>query len=371
MNIAWLIVALLIVIVAQGIIYSKWGLRRITYQRDFTQKTVFEGEAIEMVDEIANYKLLPIPWLRLETKMSPHLVPQKEEEREEGEVFHRTLFSFFPYQKITRRHQLVGGKRGYYPLTTVAVTVGDVLGYSEEFDSFNAETAVTVYPKITNLDEIPLPSHSWLGDITVRRWIMEDPFLHAGVREYEQGDPLHTVNWKATARTQSLQVNKKDFTADHHLMIYVNFDVDEDIRMPMTELETMEKALTYAATLATYTIDQGIATGFGCNGYYVEPFVNSTDRIKPSVRVEPSASDGQKEFILDAIAKVKMDRSRNFRAFLEEDIEMGREDTDILIFTYQMTEKVAQQITRLQEQGNDVETVILASEEKRGEQHAS
>ena len=370
MNIAWVIVALLLVLVTQGILYSKLGLRRITYQRDFTKKTVFEGEAIEMVDEIANYKLLPIPWLRLETKMSPYLVPEKEGE-EEGEVFHRTLFSLLPYQKVTRRHQLIAGKRGYYPLTTVAVTVGDVLGYTEEFDSFNAETAVTVYPKLVSLDDIPLPSHSWLGDITVRRWIMEDPFLHAGVREYEQGDPLHMVNWKATARTQSLQVNKKDFTADHHLMIYVNFDVDEDIRMPMSELETIEKALSYAASLATYTIDQGVATGFGCNGYYVEPFVNSTERIKPSVRVEPSASEGQKELILDAIAKVKMDRSRNFRAFLEEDIEAERKDTDILIFTYSMTEKVAKQIERLQALGNEVETVILASAEKRGEQHAS
>src|SRR5699024_6360963 len=118
----------------------------------------------------------------------------------------------------------------YYTLQTVSVTTGDGIGFSEVFDSFEAHTSVTVYPSIIAIDDIPLPSHSWLGDITVKRWIVEDPFLQAGVREYQYGDPLNSINWKATARTQNLQINKKDFTADHHLLIYVNFDIHEDIR---------------------------------------------------------------------------------------------------------------------------------------------
>ncbi len=112
-------------------IYSKWGLKGITYHRAFKQKTVFEGgEQIEMVDEIANNKLLPVPWIRLESKMSGNLKLQSEiGKSKEEEMFHRTLFSLFPYQKITRRHYLIGAKRGYYPLETVSVTTGDAIGF--------------------------------------------------------------------------------------------------------------------------------------------------------------------------------------------------------------------------------------------------
>ncbi|KAB8132333.1 DUF58 domain-containing protein [Gracilibacillus oryzae] len=373
MNIAWIIFVLLIIILLQGMIYNKWGLKGITYKREFKQKTVFEGETIEMVDQIVNRKLLPIPWIRLESKISQHLVTEALENKAGGEeVFHRSLFSLLPYQKITRTHHLTAMKRGYYPLDTVSVTTGDAIGFGESFDSIEASTAVTVYPKIVAIDEIPLPSHSWLGDISVKRWIIEDPFLHAGVRVYRAGDPLNTINWKATARSQKMQVNKKDYTADHHLMIYVNFDTNEDIRLPIENPERLEEALSYAASLAAYTIEQGIATGFGCNGYFVEPFTNTLERIKPSIRVGPSSSGSQLDYILDTIAKVKMDRSRNFRAFLEEDIEQELSDTDIILFTRQVSEKVEQKIAQLEQLGNAVEVVLLDQfTEKAGEEYAS
>lgn len=361
MNIAWIIVVLLAVIFLQGMLYSKFGLRGIGYQRQFKQEAVFAGETIEMVDQITNQKLLPLPWLRLEVKMSPYLMKEGEKTAD-GEVFHRTLFSLMPYQKITRRHRLIGKKRGYYPLHTVSVTTGDGIGFGEVFDSFEAATAVTVYPELVPLEEIPLPSHSWLGDITVRRWIIEDPFLYAGVREYQHGDTLQAINWKATARTQTLQVNKKDYTANHHLLIYVNFDIDEDIRLPIRQPELIEQALSYAASLAQYTLENGIATGFGCNGYFVEPFTNTVERIKPSVRVEPANSGQQGYYILDAIAKLKMDRSRNFRAFLQEDVDAGLTKHDVLIFTAYLTERVSQQITALERLGNAVKVVELGEE---------
>ncbi|ENH98414.1 hypothetical protein J416_00464 [Gracilibacillus halophilus YIM-C55.5] len=360
MNIAWVIVVLLVVIFLQGMVYSKWGLRGIRYQRHFKQTTAFEGETIEMVDEIENRKWLPVPWIRLESKMSPYLTISSDQTNEnKPDVFHRTLFSLMPFQRIRRTHQLVAKRRGYYPLDTVSVTTGDVVGFGETFDSVSASTAVTVYPKVISMDDIPLPSHSWFGDITVRRWIIEDPFLQKGVREYQYGDPLQAVNWKATARTNQLQINQKDFTADHHVMIYVNFDLNEDIRLPIHDEQVIEKALSYAASLANTTIEEGMATGFGCNGYFVEPFTNKTAPIKPSVRVEPSQSGQQIEYIFDAIAKLTMDRSRNFRAFLQEEIDLERTNTDIVIFTAIMTEKIEHQIQQLKAMGNAVEVVML------------
>jgi hypothetical protein len=147
----------------------------------------------------------------------------------------------------------------------------------------------------------------------------------------------------------------------------VNFDVNDDIRLPMEKLDLFEKALSYAATLASYTINHGVATGFGCNGYFVEPFVNSIALVKPSVRIEPSSDGQQAEFILDTIAKVKMDRSRNFQAFLQEDVESGLTNTDIIIFANTITVKVEQQIEKLEQLGNAVQVVTLGDEARKAE----
>jgi uncharacterized protein (DUF58 family) len=170
MNIAWVIVVFLFIFLAQGLINKKWGLKGIAYHRYFKQSSVFEGEKVVMVYEIMNRKILPVAWLRLETMIHSNLLNEDMVKiEEEGPVYHSTLFSLRPYQKITRRHHFIGRKRGYYPLQNVSVTVGDPMGFHEVFDSITAQTAVTVYPKLMPMEEIPLPSHSWLGEITVKR----------------------------------------------------------------------------------------------------------------------------------------------------------------------------------------------------------
>src|SRR5690625_1563758 len=147
MNIAWIIIILFLVFFVQGIVNKKWGLKGVKYHRYFERATVYEGEKIIMVDEIKNLKLLPIAWLRLETKMDANLLSKDSNAIErEGAVYHRTLFSLLPYQKITRRHQLIGRKRGYYPLQNVSVASGDAMGYGEVFETITAQASITIYP---------------------------------------------------------------------------------------------------------------------------------------------------------------------------------------------------------------------------------
>src|SRR5690625_5846541 len=64
-----------------------------------------------------------------------------------------------------------------------------------------------------------------------------------------------------------LQVTKKDFSADHYLMIYVNFNQTGDVWLPVVDEDLLEKALSYAASIADFSISKGVSTGFGCNTY--------------------------------------------------------------------------------------------------------
>lgn len=315
MALQWFIIIVVMLIGVQMFLYSRFGLKKTEYTRYFSEPAVFEGEQVEMMEEIANRKVLPIPWLRLESRIHPSLKFQQQDNLDiAGEQFHRSLFSLLPYQKITRRHQVTCRKRGYYWMRTAAMTSGDFLGLAETNQTVEVSAELLVYPKLVSMDDMPLPSNSWQGDYSVRRWIVDDPFVLAGVREYASGDSLNMLNWKATARTGELQVNKNDYTTDYHLMIYINFDLMEDNWMPITNEPLLETAISYAASIAEYAISQGITTGFGCNAYLTDPNERVRE-IKEPVRIAPETGPGHLRYLWETMAKIKMDRSMNFIAF--------------------------------------------------------
>lgn len=364
MNIAWLIIITFLVVALQSYLYSKWGLEKVFYNRSFSEKAVVEGETIEMVDEIVNKKLLPLPWLRLESKISKHLefrTEAKSDHNIDHGGFHRSLFSLMPYQRVRRRQILTCRKRGHYRFETVELSTGDVFGFGETFKSVPSVAEITVYPKLIPVEDIPLPSHSWLGDLVVRRWIIEDPFMMAGTRDYVSGDPLHNVHWKATARMNRLQVIKKDYTADHHLMIYVNFNQTGDIWYPVADEELVEKSLSYAASIAHYSITNGISTGFGCNSYIGE-------NKKETINIEPRNSKQHLTYLFETMAKVAVDSNKSIEFFLQEDIERQVSGIDFLIITAIVTDTMKQRIKTLESFGNAVELLVLESEEVKKRQ---
>lgn len=360
MAVHWLIVVTILMVFFQAYLFKKRGLIGISYRRFFTEKAVFEGSETEMVEEIANKKILPIPWLRLESKMSTHLSFHKQASLEVvGEQFHRSFFSLMSFQKIRRRHRLTCKKRGYYQMRTATLSVGDPFGMDQTRKTFELSSDLLVYPKLVPIDEIPLPSNSWQGDIIVRRWIMDDPFVFAGVRDYTYGDTMKSVNWGATARTGRLQVSKNDFTADHKLMIYLNFDESEDVRKAIKDEALMERGISYAASIAEHTISKGIPTGFGCNAYINDP----SERIKlrkDSIRIEGKNGKGQLMYLLETMAMLRVDRSKNFNHFLQEDVDRKRRDTDILLITSFVSETMEKHIRTLRALGNSIEIVELS-----------
>ncbi|MFY9177635.1 MAG: DUF58 domain-containing protein [Caldicoprobacterales bacterium] len=368
MKIHWMIFVALITIIVQAWVARKWMLKGITYNRFFSVSRAFEGEEIEMVERISNRKLLPVPWLRIESKISQNLEFKKQFNLDiKHEQFHKSLFSLMPYTAINRRHQVKCKKRGCYRLNSAALTCGDLFGFQDATKVYELDAQILVYPKLVNLDEIPFLSRSWMGDVVVKRWIIDDPFMYAGVREYTAGDPLNSINWKATARTGNLQVHKRDYTADPRIMIYLNMDVREDMWGPITDPELIEKGISYAASIVNHAIAQGIDTGFGTNGYVI-------DQPEESVRILPRGGEEQLILLLDTMAKLVIDRSVTFYTFIEEDIKYSASAAvsgavDYLFITTHVSERMQNQIKQLEDMGNSVEILWLEDTHKAGVSH--
>ena len=93
----WLIVIVGILAIAQSKFYGKVAFRHLHYERKLTKHAVFEGESLELQEVIANRKLTPLPWLRVESKLSPWLRFRSQENLEiMDDRFHRSVFYLRP-----------------------------------------------------------------------------------------------------------------------------------------------------------------------------------------------------------------------------------------------------------------------------------
>ncbi|MGO4697040.1 DUF58 domain-containing protein [Paenibacillus sp. 2TAB26] len=356
----WFILAAIVILSLQGKIFQKLVLRRIQYERRFTSKTCYSGEQVEMIEEMANAKWLPVPWLRVESQLSTHLHFQQLDNFSvsSGQLYqnHKSFFSLSPYTKITRTHRITCAKRGWYKLQTVTLTGGDPLGLTHSSAQIALQGELLVYPKPAEVPIHELPYHSWQGDQSIRRWIINDPFIIAGVRDYQAGDTYKQINWKATAKTGSLQVHQYDFTADRRLMIYLNVDDVEGMWRSVTDLSLIELGIEWAAGAAEAVIQQGMEVGFASN----MPLTGMME----SVHIEPRGGHEHLIVILEEMAKLDIERTELFHHLLEREARSGFSERDVLMITAYWNEELEKQAEQLRYNGNAVAVWMLTDKAK-------
>ncbi len=363
MNITWLIFIVVVLIIAQGLFFRKTGLWKLGYQRYFQVTTCYEGDQVEMVERISNRKAIPVPWVRLESSLSANLKFARQQGHmiREGELFqnHRSFFSLMPYTQVIRRHKLTCARRGVYHLDSATLTVGDLFGIFTNYRRLSLKEQLIVYPKPLLPGPDELPSHSWQGDVTVRRWIVSDPFMIAGVREYSYGDPQRDINWKATARSGKLQVNQHDFTADRRLMVLLNVQDHEKMWNQVSDVEMIERGISYAAGMIREAIHAGMEAGFASNGY-------AANGEKEPIRIAAAGGKGHYEYILARMARMEIARSIPFDVLLEQEIRAASSNLDIVLITAYMNDKFYQLKEQLERAGNSVTVLNLVPSVRKG-----
>jgi len=358
MAIHWLLLVAGLVIALQVALFRRGVLKRLSYERYFDREACFAGDEVQMVERIGNRKLLPVPWLRLEAVLPASLrfYGQHEVGIDSGNMYqnHKSLFSLMPYTEVTRRHQVQCMKRGHYNMNSVAMTSGDLLGLVSESAQLHPDCRITVYPKPIPIEEVPLPSSSWLGETLVKRWIVEDPFMVVGVREYRIGDPLGSVHWKSTAKSGKLHVHQRGFSADRKLMIYLNIDDSATMWNVVTIPALIERGIVYVASVAEQAIRQGIPTGLRCNGRLID------GPLHQPVMTEAHTGSSHMTLIFEALAKLELRRSVPCAELLEYAADRGEANTDCLLITAYVDDRLQLAIDRLRRLGNAVDVMLLS-----------
>ena len=341
---------------AQSVLLRLLGGRALTYSRAFSRVSAFAGEDVELIEVIQNRKPLPVPWLRIESRMSPALSFGAQDDLEvQGDQYHRSLFFLGAYSKVTRRHRVRLLRRGYYPVGSVAMTGGDLFGLSQWTRQLETGAAITVYPRLLDERDLDPPSSRWQGDLLTRRWIVSDPFLVSGVRPYRASDNQRDVHWAASARTGSLQVKTHEFTADPRLLVILNVQSKESQWADLMDYEQarIEAGISLAATLIVKSLAAGVEAGFAANA----PVYGSTEPLIIPAR----RSSSQTEEVLDALARLVIKRARSFPTFLDDLGKMT--GMDILILSCYDSDMIRERAAAFRAMGNSVTLRILDASE--------
>jgi len=344
---------------AIGLLYGIWclsirlGLKNLSCTRAFSCPAAFEGEEAEVVEVVRNDRPIVIPWLMVESRISPYLrLGRQDNLHVSGEMHYCSQFTLMPYQQIRRRHRVRFLHRGSYNLGNAFFTVGDLLGIQKFHRTQMLEAPVLVFPRILDENRIPLPLSQLLGELVQQRQLLQDPFFVRGIRLYQPGDPIRDIHWPATARTGDVQVRVHDYSAQTKLMVVLNMQLENiqwNDQLPEKDQYILEYGISLAATLCTQMLQNGFSVGFATN--------MPTDTEDTSTVLLPDTGAAREEELLSTMARLQVKRSEHFPPFLES--LSSHSGMDILILSYYDSDSIQEGVRTLREAGNQVSVYLF------------
>jgi hypothetical protein len=237
--------------------YTPWSLRRLKITRRLNDHA-FLGERVAVELSLENKTRFPLPWIQV-TDSIPVMLQVGGVPRYAFGLAGRSTASF--------HYQVQATRRGYYRLGPLRLTSGDFFGFNESRAEFPV-AYLTVYPRITPITRLSLPSRLPYGIIRSRQRLFEDPARPVGVREYTTGDSLRRVNWKVSAHAahndQNLMVKTLEPAISLDTAILLNLDRYDYQRK--TVYRDTEWAIEAAASLAAHLTGRQQAVGLITNG---------------------------------------------------------------------------------------------------------
>lgn len=248
---------------AQGIIYKKYWNKGLDVKIWFEQDNCTEGSRNTLIEVITNNKRLPLPLLHVKFNTPKSFLFKNEDNTSVTDYYYRDdVFSIMGNQSVTRKLQFTCSKRGCYYMNDTNLVSNDLFLQK----TFNAnvlnKSILHVYPSKVDVSIFDIPFNTITGRFATQKTLVEDPFEFRGIREYQPYDGIHNINWKSTARTNTLQVNTFFMTSSQKVIILLNLNT----HIYTKNDKLVESSIRIASSLAERFIRAGIPVSLESNG---------------------------------------------------------------------------------------------------------
>ncbi|HEU5318527.1 MAG TPA: DUF58 domain-containing protein [Chloroflexota bacterium] len=328
-------------------LWQRYALARLGYRRVLGERRAFYGEELPFTVEIENRKALPLAWLEADDSIPTGLEVMGGPAAvgiEPGRASLRQLVALRWYERVRLSYTLRCAARGAYLLGPVHVRSGDPFGFAAREGVLSIFDRVLVYPRIVPVEQLGLPSRHPFGDARDPRRLFPDTTRLAGIRPYAPGDSPRHVHWKATARLQSLQTRVYEPTTSHTLMLYVNLASFEGFWWASLNRSLLELAITTAASVAKWGLDQGYHVGVSTNG---APAGGGEE-----LGVPPAGDAQQLVRALDTLARISLFARTPLERLLSRDRARLPWGTTVVVISAVFPEPVLEVVQRLASLGH-------------------
>ncbi|HEY64842.1 MAG TPA: DUF58 domain-containing protein [Caldilineae bacterium] len=328
-------------------VVAQWWTNRAAKQiavRRFYSDHAFLGERVRVRLQIQNQGRLPIPWVRISESVPLVL---------HSPNFIRRVISLPSRGQVTITYTLDCRRRGYYALGPASLTTGDLFGFAESRLREPREDHITVYPRIIPLSRLGITSQLPFGTVRTPQRLFEDPTRMIGLRDYQAGDPLHRIHWKASAHAGDLLVTKLDAAISLETAILLNLNAAD--YEPKRAIDISEWAIVVAASIAHHLAERRQPVGLFTNGY--DPLGGRGRAID----LPPRSGRGHLMKVLEVLARIELspDGAVPFASWIQgATVDLGW-GTTVIVITPKGDAATCQALHRLQRAGLNVVLIVV------------
>lgn len=320
-----------------------YGFKNLTYEMKIGKESAEIGEEIEIQSLIENRKPLSISFLRVDERY-PKGLSRKN--------YMYTLF-ILPYQRVRRKYKVYGKERGLYSIKSSTLGLGDFIGFKMKHESIDVEKQLIILPRKLNLNESIAPVGSLNGSTSIKRWIMDDPLITVGIREYTGNEPERFIHWPSSLKYGNLMVKNFDFTTDNSVIILLNLESMKPFWSGIKK-DTIERAISLARSVMEELEYLKIPYGFATNSY--------STKSEQSQFYHPGLGHNQLNHFLEILGSINYGISSSFEETLEDIARQRSNYTTFVVITPSIFESYIDPLNNLSKTAT--RTIIISVEKE-------
>ncbi len=176
---------------------------------------------------------------------------------------------FFPWFKrtVSFSYALLEIPRGEHQFRSIRLRTGDLFGLIEKEVTYEVNNYFLVYPSTVDLVYRSNQKQYEQGTASTLTKYWQDSTMAVGVREYQPGDKFAWIDWKATARRNSIMTKEFEQMQSHDVVVFLD----------RTTSSLFEPVVSYAASLIKAIVKSGSRVGFVSVGKQTHVFPIQSD----------------------------------------------------------------------------------------------
>ena len=264
-------------------VYLLVARRGFSFQAQEGSFTRVRSESASTALAVVNKSALPLFKVEIELMV---LNPQG---RTESHTFARTMVD--AHGSAVLDPQVALTHIGMYQIQVKRVALYDPMGLFCCGAAAAGQTSIVSTPRIPQVDSVEFARLITRESESLQRSSVTDWADYAGCRDYELGDPIKSIHWKISARTENLQTRLFEVSHDSQTLVVVDFHAPD--YEPEYLMQCVDIQVPIGLAVVRFALDQGIEANLAYAADADHRYVGEIpegDDLENFVRVLPTAS---------------------------------------------------------------------------------